>query len=594
MAKIVKIQKRRGNYAAYNESKMSPGELAVATDTRQAFLGMGIGDAEELAFKKDIINGGGGGGSGTLDHTALLNRDAANQHPIAAIAGLQERLENLSAGGGTASIRAVTIVDDIDNAESEAVYVLNEQPDGNIADILKDYQLKRDTMRIVYIKLDDGDATPGQSWSSDAACIITKNANIMVDFGRIQDYDRIKSALLENGVTRLDYIFLSHYHHDHCGCMNENKAGSAAAAEAAGTSLTTLWADGDIDTSSCVLILPADAPTSFTDGTEAEWVKRLINELIIANGIIAAKPTYEGGYWSVDNAVRGELPEWTQVKPSGGAVIRAHNCTDDFVAQYEQYGNYNEFGTVLEVELGHTLATFAADTSYRSQIALVDRLRQTDILKLGHHMTDAQWYRAFYEKLNPRYVVASVDQDIFENYIENLAPAGSTSHRPAIAWIAGKGIPLYPLAASGTCVFESDGRRFELISNNRNYQPKTSGGTLLAAFPDGVAVNGEINLSDTGWDSFTLFMAQLSTSSNTGIGTGVVLAKIYTSAGVFLRGVGGTGISSGLDSYFCTLNCTTGDEVFTVAACDRLVHTTASGHTSYNNTNKIIALYGLC
>jgi len=492
------------------------------------------------------------------------------------------------------SASIVETAEDISKARNNVVFVTGEQPDGTIADILKEYQRRRDTMRIVYIKLDDGDATPGQSWSSDAACIITKNANIMVDFGRIQDYDRIRSALLENSVTRLDYIFLSHYHHDHCGCMNENKAGSAAAAEAAGTSLTTLWADSDIDTSGCVLVLPADAPTSLTNSTEPQWIKRLIDGLIAANNITAAKPAYEGGYWSVDNAVHGEAPVWSQVKPSGGAIIRAHNCTDDFVAQYASHGDYNETSTVLEVELGHTLATFTGDSSHMTQAALTDRLRMTDILKLGHHVTDADWHRAFYEKLSPRYVIASVDQDHFENYIENLAPAGSTYHRPAIAWVAGQRIPLYPLAASGTCIFESDGRRFELVSNNRSHQPKTSGGTLLAAFPDGVAVNGEIDLSDTGWESFTLFMAQLSTSSNTGIGTGVVLAKIYTSAGVFLRGVGGTGISSGLDSYFCTLNCTTGDDVFTVAACDRLVHTTAGSHTSYNNTNKVIALYGLC
>lgn len=83
------IQMRRGSNAYYDESKMKPGEVAVATDTRQAYVGMGNGDAEELALKRDLE----GFDSGTTDHTQLTNRDAADQHPIESIRGLRAELD---------------------------------------------------------------------------------------------------------------------------------------------------------------------------------------------------------------------------------------------------------------------------------------------------------------------------------------------------------------------------------------------------------------------------------------------------------------------------------------------------------------------
>lgn len=39
-------------------------------------------------------SGGGGGGGGTSDHSTLINRDLKNQHPISAIEGLQDELDN--------------------------------------------------------------------------------------------------------------------------------------------------------------------------------------------------------------------------------------------------------------------------------------------------------------------------------------------------------------------------------------------------------------------------------------------------------------------------------------------------------------------
>lgn len=505
----------------------------------------------------------------------------------------------IPAGGSGSSVPGgavedcIEVVDNIEEAVNDVVYVVGEEADGDISDVLADYQRKPETVRIMYIKLDDGDATPSESWSSDSACIMTRNANIMVDFGRIQDYDRIKSALLENGVTRLDYIFLSHYHHDHCGCKNSNKAGSMSNAEAAGTSLTTLWADADIDTSNCVIVLPADAPTSLTSGDEPAWVKRVITSLINNNGITAAVPSIEGGYWSVDRATLGEAPEWVATKPKGGVIIRAHNCTAEQLTAYSSHGDYNECSTVLEVELGHTLATFTGDSSHTAQEVLCDRLRITDILKLGHHQTDAEWYQPFYERVNPRYAIASVDQDVYERYMANLVPTQASYMRPAVTWLAGKKIPFYPLPVSGTCIFESDGRTFELISNNRNYQPAAIGGAMLKTVPDGIGVDGVIDMTGTGWENYNLFNIQMLTSADGSVGTAIIAAKITAAGVTFIRGIGGTGSSDGLATYHCDLQKSETTDEFTVVYCARMVHKSGGNHATQTQ-HEVLAIYGIC
>lgn len=485
-------------------------------------------------------------------------------------------------------LRAVEVADNLDEASGEVVYIPGGEVDGELDKILADYQRKKNTVKIIYIKLDDGDATEGQSWSSDAACIITKTANIMVDFGRIQDYDRIKLALLENGVTRLDHIFISHYHHDHAGCKNHNKAGSMSAAEAAGTSLSTLWSDNDIDTSNCTLVLPADAPSSLTSGAEPEWVKRVLLSLASTHNIRTSVPSIEGGYWNADSEIHGQSPVWSSTKVQNGVNIRAHNCTSSQLTQYASHGDYNECSMVLEVEVGYSIATFTGDSSHVAQSVLCDRLRQTDVLKLGHHMTDVDWHQAFYEKLNPRYVVASVDEDIYQNYMSSLLVSDDSYVRPAINWIAGKRIPIYPLAVSGTCVFESDGSGFRLVSNNRNVQPAATGGHLLWA---GTAAAGaKINMAGTGWRAYNLFSVVHASS-----GTGLLCQLVKTTDGEFFRGVGGSSRTSSPEyPITAQVSCTVSGEVITVVTSSIVSHLQASNYHSINSKPAIVAIYGLC
>lgn len=117
---------------------------------------------------------------------------------------------------------------------------------------------------------------------------------------------------------------------------------------------------------------------------------------------------------------------------------------------------------------------------------------------------------------------------------------------------------------------------------------------LLATFPNGIQIGGMVDLRDTGWEQYKCFEVQLSTNTEALIGTGIILARLRTSSGELLRGMGATGIDTGMDTYFCALRSAESDGLFEVQHCSRLVHTKTGGHSSFNDTNKIIAVYGLC
>ena len=56
-------------------------------------------DAKDIALIKALGRGGSGGTSGTSDHTKLVNRDAADQHPMSAITGLESALDGKQPAG---------------------------------------------------------------------------------------------------------------------------------------------------------------------------------------------------------------------------------------------------------------------------------------------------------------------------------------------------------------------------------------------------------------------------------------------------------------------------------------------------------------
>ena len=56
-------------------------------------------DGKDIALIKALGRGGSGGTSGTTDHSKLINRSAADQHPMSAITGLESALDGKQPAG---------------------------------------------------------------------------------------------------------------------------------------------------------------------------------------------------------------------------------------------------------------------------------------------------------------------------------------------------------------------------------------------------------------------------------------------------------------------------------------------------------------
>lgn len=63
----------------------------------------------------DVMDGGGT--SGTVDHRELTNRDAENQHPISAITGLEEALEQPTSDDALEILYDTGIIDPVTDSD---------------------------------------------------------------------------------------------------------------------------------------------------------------------------------------------------------------------------------------------------------------------------------------------------------------------------------------------------------------------------------------------------------------------------------------------------------------------------------------------
>ena len=77
-------------------------------------------DVSDLGTRVTELEEHGGGGEGTSDHRQLTNRDAANQHPITAITGLQSALDGKQPSGDYATSGELDALANIVDAKANA------------------------------------------------------------------------------------------------------------------------------------------------------------------------------------------------------------------------------------------------------------------------------------------------------------------------------------------------------------------------------------------------------------------------------------------------------------------------------------------
>ena len=193
-----------------------------------------------------------------------------------------------------------------------------------------------------------------------------ETVNCIIDFYNTDTdvYDNIKSKLVQKGITKFNYAFVSHYHQDHVG------------------NLISMINDSTFDFSDCVFYLPPTPDYSEFVGS-ARYIPTKENEIInvLTNkGIDIIHPTNNTNL-SIFNDIN----------------IKFFNCdTDDFENYYnvtEHYQDvdmdvtiYNNFSMVLEITHGNERLLFTGDLQKEGQDVIISQgIQVPTFIKVEHH-----------------------------------------------------------------------------------------------------------------------------------------------------------------------------------------------------------------
>jgi len=248
--------------------------------------------------------------------------------------------------------------------------------------------------------LEDGTAVlyfnpQSSTLSSDQANLIAGECNViktggkivMIDVGGTNRTASIKQYLEGIGVSKVDYLVITHYHPDHCGNI------------ANGNLLALDWSD-------CVVYLPSVGSSLSSEYTAAQNVKA--NCISFANAYCESivYPS-EGDTLAIDKA----LFTFLNCGATADAEIEAIQQAAQTAGISTQTYPLNDYSIVTKLEVGDAKALYTGDIQYAAEKRLCDNglVGPVDLLKFPHHGDNSRrnlaYYIPFSDTVRARYVV---------------------------------------------------------------------------------------------------------------------------------------------------------------------------------------------
>lgn len=273
--------------------------------------------------------------------------------------------------------------------------------------------------------------------SGDSSLIVTKTGKtILIDTGASESYTLIRDYLNNIGVTKIDYLILSHYHSDHI----EN--------------LSSLMADFNF--SSCIAYIQKDS-AFVQDGFDAH--NEYTNVKALLNGNTVIEPN-NGDNLSVDDI-----------------SIKFFNCSQDDINYYNANStNYNDQSMCCEVTHRNTKTLFTGDIHTKAQTRLYEQgyFSKVDLLKVQHHGFDRDVNTDYIQTVRPKYSVTSISLNSYVSTgqtgdISTTDTYNSGLKSIMLAYLEAIGCKNYILGYTGGISFTSDGFKVE-INDRVNHQ----------------------------------------------------------------------------------------------------------------------------
>ncbi len=226
---------------------------------------------------------------------------------------------------------------------------------------------------------------------------------VLIDGGFASSLPQIHSTLHKNRVRKIDFLIATHQHDDHIGSF---------------TDILKIY-----DTEKIYM------PASPIKNGKTESLEKKIKEMNI--------PVY--------NAKHGDI------------LIDENDILLKVLSPFSEdiYTDENDYSLVLYLSYKDTSFLFMGDATKRIEGLLMNyyehELEEADVIKLGHHGSDTSSSYPFLEKINPRFCVATTDDNEESKLSDNL-----------INTLDKLGIKLFSTNKDGSITFISNGKNIEI------------------------------------------------------------------------------------------------------------------------------------
>lgn len=245
--------------------------------------------------------------------------------------------------------------------------------------------------------------------------VINGNKNIIIDLGFDSQCTYLINFLNSNNITKIDYIFISHYHADHIG-------GNGA------TGLVNLLSQNNLDFSECTAYLP-HKNINWNRFIGSSVTGLIANETDVKNALDSANIPYvysdNESIVNIDNNLEIELLN-TNIDYSD-----YYNETTNWNLGDLEATNYNNFSMVIQLKHHNNYFLFPSDIEYLAQSKVYSYIKNCDVYQIEHHGLNYLTYDEYINQINPKYaIIEDIDDlqpnELIRDTLNSLLLKGST------------------------------------------------------------------------------------------------------------------------------------------------------------------------